>query len=450
MLKSRFIFLLVGIIIFVHGLLLTKLIFFPYPEFFIYPYLTNHGLKPYAQILDQHFPGLLFNPINLDNLGMNNAEVARVWLIVIVVITQILIYLVSRQVLKDDKKALLVSVLYLIWQPFFEGWVLWIDSFLPLILLPAFYALHKKRLFACGLLLGIGIIFKQTLIPLALLILVYVLWEQRKLALIFLFGLAGPIILMLVYLANIGVLKDFFYWTLFFNLTTYAKYGTSIPPSFGYVARIMLVYGASTLAYFNKEDKRLIQILFIFFLGSLAGIFDRADFVHFQPSLPFALMSTVYGLGRLGKLGKVKLIWISYLLVAGWWLNIFYKGHLGNRVLSFDTKTYQLSFKIKQYTKPLEKIFIFGAPPHLYQMSKTLPAGNIFVFQFPWFLKVAEGRILDGIETDKPRIVVSDRTVKIEGQPISEFAKDIDQYIQKNYEIIDQVGTTLILRSKAL
>ena len=62
-------------------------------------------------------------------------------------------------------------------------------------------------------------------------------------------------------------------------------------------------------------------------------------------------------------------------------------------------------------------------------MSQTLPAGDIFVFQFPWFLKIAEDRILEGVKKDKPNIIVSDRTVEIEGQNITDFAKNIDQYI---------------------
>ena len=81
-------------------------------------------------------------------------------------------------------------------------------------------------------------------------------------------------------------------------------------------------------------------------------------------------------------------------------------------------------------------------------MSQTLPAGDIFVFQFPWFLKVAEDRILEGIKKDRPEIIVSDRTVKIEDQLISDFARKIDQYIKENYEKIDSVRETEILRRK--
>lgn len=438
------------IIILIHILVISKLIFFPYPELFIYPYLTNHGLKPYQQILDQHFPGLMFLPINLNNLGMTTPEVARVWLIMTVVFTQILLFFVSRQILKSDKKALIVNLLYLVWQPFFEGWVLWIDSFLPLILLPAFYTLYQRRFLFCSLLLGIGIVFKQTLIPLSLLVLIYTFWQTRKikLTMMLLFGLLLPIALMVLYLTSIGVLKDFWYWTIVFNLTTFAKFGTSIPSSVGFVTRVVLVYSLSILALFNK-DKRLVQILLIFLAGSLIGVFDRADFVHFQPSLPFALLATVYGLGRLGDLGKIRVIGIGYMPIMIWWLIIFYQGHLSNKVFFFDETTKAVTSKIEQYTKPGEKIFIFGAVPHLYQMSNTLPAGDIFVFQFPWFLKVSESRILKGIERDKPKIIVSDKTVKIEGQAITDYAREINEYIERNYQRIDNIGNTEILKRKS-
>lgn len=441
--------LLLVVIIFIHIFILTKLIYFPYPELFIYPYLTNHGLKPYSQILDQHFPGLMFLPINFDNLGMNNEISARAWSIGILILTHLLLFYISYKILKKAKQALLVNFLYLIWQPFFEGWVLWIDSFLPLILLPAFYALYKKKLFICGLLLGIGIVFKQTLIPLSLLVLMYVIWENGKLqsASRFLLGLIGPIGLMLFYLINIGVFKDFFYWTIVFNITTYAKSGTSIPSTLGYVSRVLLVYGASIPAWFGK-DKRLLKTLFIFLAGSLAGIFDRADFVHFQPSLPFAILATIYGLERIGKLGRVKIVTAVYILITAWWLIVFYKGHIGQKIFFFDENTKMISEKIKKNTKPYDKIFIFGAVPTLYQMSKTLPSGDIFVFQFPWYLKIAGDRVLSGIEKDRPEIVVSDRSVKIENQQLTEYAKEIDQYIQRNYMVIEQVGTASIMRLK--
>lgn len=440
--------LLLGLILLFHTLILTKLIFFPYPELFIYPYLTNHGLKPYSQILDQHFPGLMFLPINFDNLGMTNPDTARVWLIVTVLITHTFLFVISRKILKNSYKALLVNLLYFIWQPFFEGWVLWIDNFLPLILLPAFYFLYNRKFFISGILIGLAVIFKQVLIPLAILSVLYVWWESKefKKTRNFFVGLIIPIFLMIIYLISIGVFRDFFYWTVVFNLTIFAKYGRGEGGDFAHLSRVFLIFGSAFLVL-GRLKERTVQILLIFLIGSLIGLSTRFDFVHFQPALPFALLATVYGLGEFRKLWKLGFAGI-YGLILVWWLIIFYQGSIGDRIISFDSNTLKLVAKIRSYTKTGDKIFVFGSAPQLYQMTGTLPAGNIFVFQFPWFLKVAEGRILEGIKKDRPQIVITDRTAVVENRKIVDFAQNIDQYILENYEKIDNVGDTDILKRK--
>ncbi len=441
--------LILLIIILAHVFILSKLIFFPYPELFIYPYLTNHGLKPYSQILDQHFPGLMFLPINFDNLGMNNEASARIWLISIVLITHILLFLISGAVLKSNKKALLVNILYLMWQPFFEGWVLWIDNFLPLMLLPAAYFLYRKNFIFSGLLIGLAVVFKQTIIPLSIMVFLYILLSEKnfKKTAGYLLGLALPVILMILYFIWMGIFPDFWYWTVTFNLTVYAVSGTQIPTSFGFISRVLMVYIASFSGFFYK-DKRLKIIVFIFLVGSLIGAFDRANFVHFQPSLPFAVILTSLGVYSLTKRKTGFILIAIYLAVAIWWQNVFYKGHISNKVFFFDDSTYAISGKIREYTKEGDKIFVYGAAPHLYQMSQTLPAGDIFVFQFPWFLSVAEDRIVQGLEKDRPQIIISDKTVKIEDVPIVDFTRKIDKYINENYQKIDVVGSVDILQIK--
>ncbi|MBU1000395.1 hypothetical protein KKE78_03310 [Patescibacteria group bacterium] len=446
--KKSLIYPVLFSVVAIHVFVLTKLIYFPYPELFIYPYLASHGLKPYAQILDQHFPGLLFLPVNFNNLGMNTPEIARIWSIVAVILIQVILFFVSSKILKSKTKALLVNILYLIWQPFFEGWILWIDSFLPLLLLPAFYFLHRGRAFTAGALMGLAICFKQTIIPLSFFALVYFFLQTRsfKKPFRFLGGLLIPVGAMVAYLIGIGVFFDFWYWTVVFNLTTYAQFGRGGGPSLAHFSRVFLVFGSAFLII-KKIKSQEAQVLLIFLIGTLLGLSTRFDFVHFQPALPFALIAFVFVLGQLR---GFKLLGIAffYSLILIWWLTIFYKGHLGDRVISFDSGTRKLAVKIKENTIPGEKIFIYGALPHLYQMSATLPPGDIFVFQFPWFLKVAQNRILEGIMKDRPKIIVSDRTVIIEGVKIIDFAADIDQYIGRNYQKFDNVGTTDILRRK--
>lgn len=446
MLRNKVTLVILAIIMLVHSLVLTKLIYFPFPELFVYPYLTNQGLKPYSQILDQHFPGLMFLPLNLDNLGMNTPEVARIWSIGIVVLVQLMLFFISKDIFKSRKKALLINLLYLIWQPFFEGWVLWVDNFLPLLLLPAFYFLRKEKLFVAGIFLGLSIVFKQVLIPLSFFVLIYIFWKTRDAKAVFRYiaGVAIPIASMILYLLSTGVFGDFWFWTVVFNLTTYAQLGRGEGPTLAHLFRVVFVFGLSFIVVRKiKFDEG--KLLLIFLIGTLIGLTTRFDFVHFQPALPFAILGTILGLEGIRGVRRFGVVAV-YSLVAIWWLVIFYRGHLGDRVIAFDDNTKLLAEKIRQYTEEKDKIFVYGGQPHLYQMSKTLPAGDIFVFQFPWFLKVAEGRVLEGVKRDKPQIIVYDPAVKIENQSITEFAPNIHEYIIKNYQKIDSAGTAQVLK----
>lgn len=449
MLKNKISLVLLTIIVILHLFLLTKLIFFPFPELFIYPYLTNHGLKPYSQVIDQHFPGLMFLPVNFDNLGMNDETSARIWLMGTVFFTHLLLFFIGKKIFKNEKKALALNLFYLVWQPFFEGWVLWIDSFLPVLLLITFYFLYKRKLFLTGLMVGLSILFKQVLIPLAILIFIYLVWEKIKFKELLNYSAAAvsPLVLMLAYFLMIGVLNDFWYWTVLFNLSVYAQTGRGTAPTIAHLLRVSFVFGSSFLIFLRIRERES-QIIAIFIIGALFGLSTRFDFVHFQPALPFAILATLYWIDKLWSRKIVKGYIVIYILIAVWWSSSFYRGFMGEKIYFFDFATKEIANKIIQNTNTGDRIFVFGAAPHLYQMSKTLPAGDIFVFQFPWFYKVAQERILEGIKKDKPNIIVADRTVKIEEIPITEFGNEIDRYILENYEKIDNVGTTEILRKK--
>lgn len=447
-------FLLV-IILALHSFILTRLLFFPYPELFVYPYLTNKGLIPYKQIFDQHFPGLLFLPINLNNLGMTTPETARIWLVGIVLLTQLLIFFISKKIYLNTKLSLFACVFYLIWQPFLEGYVLWIDNFLPLFLLPAFYFLYfgltrrkNLNLFLAGLFLGICILFKQMAIPLsAMLFLVLVFYHQPVRTLTFyLIGLIPIPLLLIIYFVMIQDFKEFFYWTVVFNLTTFVIYGKKLPSLSGLI-KIIGIY--SPIIFFPKlKDQKLIVILLVFIFGSLSGDFARFDFVHFQTSLPFiAILSTGLCLRTLNY--KIfRWLILIYIAMTCFWLVSFYKGHLSSQIMFFDSQTYQIAFEIKKRSSTNDEIFILGPPPHLYQISDRIPAGRIFVFQFPWFLRVSQDKFLQALKSSQPKLIVRDNSVVIEGNSVTSFASDLESYINQNYIIINRIGTIEFLTKK--
>lgn len=440
-----------------HAFMLTKLIFFPYPEFFIYPYLTNSGLLPYKEIMDQHFPGLMFFPVNFATLGMQEWQDARVWAIGIVVVIHILLFLIGRRIFNSEKLALLGNLIFIIWQPFFEGWVLWIDSFLPLFLLPAFYFSYlavkkgrKKDLLLAGLFFGIALLFKQVILPLAILVAAILYIKRRKLSEVIWFGIGiTPLpLLMFAYFWKIGVFQDFWYWTVVYNLTTFADYGMKAP-FFSGIVRVVAVFGMVLFSWFHRKHG-LAFFITLFTVGSLAAAYSRFDFVHFQPALPFVALGTVLALDWLWKKRSVRFIIAIYIAGTIFFLSVFYRGHIGEGVIFFDAETQMVAEKIKQETYPGEHIFIYGPPAHLYQMTETLPSGYIYIQQFSWFLIVSEDLILNSLKRDSPHLVVADRTMSVDEQYLVDFSPKINSYLLENYATWDKIGETEFLKRKDL
>ena len=201
-----------------HALILWILEFAPYPELFIYPYLASSGFLPYRDILDQHFPGLMFFPLNFFSLGFRDPLSFKLLLILVVTLTSVWIYKISR--------SRLGGLFYVLWQPFFEGNQLWLDIFLPIFTLPAFYFFQLQKWFLTGLFLGLGVVFKQTLVPLVAFVGLTLLLRRRFSALVkFSAAVLLPSLLMRLYFYKLGILGDFWFWTIKFNLSVFAASG---------------------------------------------------------------------------------------------------------------------------------------------------------------------------------------------------------------------------------
>jgi hypothetical protein len=457
-LKNNSAILLLLLVLFLHTLVLTKVTFLPYPEIFIYPYLTNHGLVPYKDIFDQHFPGLMFLPINFNNLGMVTPEAARSWMIAITLITQILIFLIGRKIFKSNYLALVANFFYLLWHPLLEGWIPWLEIYQALFFLPAFYFsyvfLERKEknyqhLLAIGILLSFALLFKQVTLPLAFILLVYLFWKTKKVKTIYMFlvGFLPVPILTAFYFWTRGALLDMWFWTIWFNLTTFAKFGRKAGDLAHWV-RIGVVFGPILGLPFVK-NKNLAILLAIFTVGNLSEAVSRFDFVHFQGSLPFACFIIVLVIAKFWNKSWFKLFLTGYLVINLFWVAKFYQGYLSGKVFFWDQETLKVAEKIKQYTHREEQIFLLGPVPHLYFLSDTLPSGNIFVFQFPWFLMESEDKFLNALKTDPPNLIVRDRTVNIEGWTITDYAHNLDQYISSNYVTFDRVGNNEFMKRKS-
>ncbi|MDO8487918.1 MAG: hypothetical protein Q7S31_01205 [bacterium] len=413
-----------GLLMF-HAVVLWLLEFVPSPELFINPYLVNHGWLPYAQIIDQHSPGLLFFPVNLASLGLATPTLLKALLIGLVIFQSLWIYKISR-----SKWAV---GLWTAWQLFFAGNNLWFDSFLAVLTLPAYWLWTQKKWLVTGLLLGTAVVIKQSILPLVAFVAVATWWQTRgiKSVLQLSLGVAIPTLLTALYFFKLGVGSDFWYWLVTFSLTIYPVAG-KLAPSLREFAWLAVPLGLFALSAIRGKNKPLIGWALFSVLGGLS----RYDRIHFQPALPFLALSLV----------QLPKKWLQLtLIVSVVWVSLWYsKTAVWGGVRYFDPQTMKLVEEIKQRTQPGQKIFLLGTQPHLYVLTQTLPAGNVFAFHIPWILQIVQDRIWTGLVADSPQLVVWDTSSRVGNVGISESAPKLVQYVVDNYQPVATVGANII------
>lgn len=399
--------------------------FWPYPELFIYPYLANLGWLPYRQIIDHHSPGLVFFPLNLASGGLTTPAAMQVALLLIVLVQAVLIYRISC--------SKLVVTWYVIWQSFFGGNYLWYDSFLGLFVLPAYLAWRARRWLVAGLLLGSAVVVKQSILPLGVFVAGLTWWTTRRLrpVMVFTLGAMTPPLLTAIYFWRLGVFWDFWYWVVTFNWQVYAAAGR-LAPAAGDLRLLLLPVILLAVAVPRLRDKSLLGWL----VFSVVSGLSRFALVHLQPAVPFMALILVSLPRRVVAMALVA----SLLWVGGYYWR---SGNFG-QVRFFDAQTLRLVEMIKERTRLGEKIFLLGTQPNVYVLTQTVPAGNIFAFHMPWILSVVEDRILSGLKSDPPNLVVWDTQSSVDGISITASAPKLVQYISDNYQAIATVGSNLI------
>jgi hypothetical protein len=380
-----------------------------------------------------------------------------------VAISHILIYQLSKRIFDDKRFFLLPNLFFSFWHPFFEGYVLWIDSFVaPLLLLAAIATVEfeKKRdakfIFFIGFILGTTLVIKQVTFPLIFLFCLYLWLKFRRVS--YFISLACGLLLPILYLAYFvvdrGIVEDFWFWTIVFNLTTFSQMGrklirTTEMVKISFPFLIALAYSLYVLAEERAPLKNKVMPVAVFFLGGLFFAYARFDFVHLQPSLPFAVVILALIIFRFRK-HKLR-GFASVATTAGIFAIIalfIYYGYvklLTSEVSFYGAQEMNVARLVNAFADSGQSVFAFGSTPHIYQMTHTRPAGNLFVFQFPWFMKVAETRILEGLISDPPKVIIRDRFAEVAGINLTKYSSEIDKYVDRYYHVVENVNNVEIL-----
>jgi hypothetical protein len=60
-------------------------------------------------------------------------------------------------------------------------------------------------------------------------------------------------------------------------------------------------------------------------------------------------------------------------------------------------------------------------------------------------MKVAETRILEGLISDPPKVIIRDRFAEVAGINLTKYSSEIDKYVDRYYHVVENVNNVEIL-----
>lgn len=393
----RIVYICVVALLFLQLFFLANLQFTAWPEMLSYAYLKNHSFLIYKDMIHPYPPILTMGLSWVYSILGYDLWVLKVVAWIVILLSGFLVFLVSREVTKNDKYALSALGFYVLVAPFLEGNMLWFDiAIIPPILLSLLFIL-RNNLFLAGLFLAVAMLTKQTAGLFFVFSFLYLVFARKthfsELKKIF----YGPLILgvpLLVRLIQEGTLIDFLRWVLIYPLT---KWGSII----GYVQMELssyqmivifllfapLLVGILTRRVLFVKDSK-IQLLILFLVVSLFAVYPRFSFFHFQTAI--TLLAILYGY-MLSKTEITRLT-IAYCLLPS--ALVFFLIH--QPVISsgwqkearfYGSEDLQLAGLIADKTTKNDTLFLLGLNSSLYAMSNRIPPKR-WADNFSWYLEI--------------------------------------------------------------
>lgn len=438
----KLIFLLILIF---HSVLLFNLKFTAWPEIVLWPYLILKGWLPYQDIAIAHTPVLLADLAIFGKIFGVGLVQLKVYTWLLILITDAVLYFVAKK-LWNYKIAVLSLLIYVPLQIFYDGNGLWFDLALAPLALLIYFCLKKENYLWVGIWWGIAFFTKQTafwfLFPIFVLLIKGNLFTGLK---TFIKGIFFVLVPGFVIFYALGFFPEFLFWALRFGIG-------KLPVSLGQIHLPTLrqfLTAAFPFALIILAKVRLgkpsLTLVFWSAFGAL-GVFPRWELFHFQPALPFVVISlatVVQGFPKLKisekavflvGLGLFSIV-IARQLVRSW--------RAEDRF--FEKDTLEVSSYVKNHTKNSEEIFVLNAWDNIYVLSGTLPATRPWVPHLAWYLElpgVQEEMVAD-LSDASPNIIVKAEYPSGVYRPLL-----INEFISGNYEEEGQIGRYRILKKK--
>lgn len=433
MLKISFVVLL-----FLHLLILMQTRFTAWPEMLSYPYLLNNGFNLYQDIAMPYqplLPEILAQIYNLFGYNILSLQIVT-W--VIVLFSDLLIFLISIKILGKKLKALLPVIFYVALQPVLDGNMLWFDlATTPLILLGVtsyLYLGNKVKYIYLGLFLSLAFFIKQQIGVAILLVGIYFLLRNIKNLSYFVIGLLTPALIVSIYIQVKGIWSDYFFWTFIVPTTWYPKFpGYVHLPSTKELVLVTLIFGPIFLVTILKIKKwsNEFLVLILLFIGAFITSFPRSEFFRMQPALALATILLPF------ILTKARSLWFFLPVVAAILISaksVFMPMDLHPRFYS------QEDLKMAEFIKSKsssQKIFLLGIDSSQYVLTSKLPP-KPWVDNYVWYMEIPgiQEKVISGLINDSPDKIFRKQPKAGQWYELGVYQpKKVIEYVDKNYDL---------------
>lgn len=429
--KPRKLIFPLGIIL-LHIILVLWQGYFLSPEFTLYPYLSQGGLKPYLNIIDQHLPALFFGPFALPAWLTTNPQPLLSLFLLILALTDLLFYFYLLQTKSRHRHRLLS--LFVFASLFFSGNTLWLETFVVFFLAVVLnLSLSNKplSLLSTGFVLSLALFLRPTLLP-AFIVLYFLL--KIKPDRYFFTGLVLPPLIALLYLLRFNLLEPFLDVFFTFNTSSYTSQAAKLP-SLRQSVYVLGFLFTLFIKRWSKSDKILVYLLILF---SLLPLYPRFELIHFLPTIFLAC----YLLSR----HRIPVNFASYLLLLFLLFSVVYKAG------KYDYGNFYLTPEVKQVSQVLEEfsgeqVYVLGGSDLIYPLSHRYPTSYLYLPSLPWYLENPRFNDLQlsALKLNSSAPVVINTQAIVDGHSVLESAGPVFDYIEQNYTIIYTIGSYNIM-----
>ncbi len=434
-----------------HLFVLTKLQFTAWPEMLSFPYMIDNGFLIYKDFHHVYEPLLTYMLLGFYKIFGFSILSLKLFTYIYIVLIDLFIFSISKKIIGKKIISLLPLSIFVIYQSFFEGNMLWFDLGVTLPILVSIYFIlswEKKRMvkhiFLSGIFLTTAFLIKQQAILIILPFLLFSFLQKVKRNEIMAFVVGGliPIISLIIFLFSKNLFPDYIFWTFSFPLVFLPKIeGYSQLPSF---KQMFLLLGISTpiligwISNFKKINS-VFYLLFGVFLFEIIYAFPRFSFFHLQPAI--ATLVLLYGYLLLG---KNRFYMFSLFLVS---ISIFtmlfnmLTRPLMEKVRFYDEDKINLSMYIKSNTKETDRIYLLGPDSLTYVLSSRLPP-KPWIENYVWHFEIPEmqEKVINGWKIDPPMFIYWTQPTTGNYYELGTYQpKKITDYIISNYDRIKEV-----------